>query len=44
MVMVATDGGLMPKAQPITQWRHGTAERYEILIDFGGAGRVPGSN
>jgi FtsP/CotA-like multicopper oxidase with cupredoxin domain len=34
MVMVATDGGLMPKAQPITQWRHGTAERYEVLIDF----------
>src|SRR6478672_3933725 len=34
MVMVATDGGLMPKAQPITQWRHGTAERYEVLVDF----------
>jgi len=34
MVMVATDGGLMPNAQPITQWRHGTAERYEVLIDF----------
>ena len=32
--MVATDGGLMPKVQPVTQWRHGSAERYEFLIDF----------
>ena len=34
MVMVATDGGLMPKSQQVTQWRHGSAERYEVLIDF----------
>jgi FtsP/CotA-like multicopper oxidase with cupredoxin domain len=34
MCVVATDGGIVPKAQPITQWRHGTAERYEILINF----------
>ena len=32
--MVATDGGLMPVSRPVAQWRHGTAERYEILIDF----------
>jgi FtsP/CotA-like multicopper oxidase with cupredoxin domain len=32
--MVATDGGLMPTVQPVTQWRHGSAERYEFLIDF----------
>ena len=32
--MIATDGGLMPKAKPVTSWRHGTAERYEFLIDF----------
>jgi FtsP/CotA-like multicopper oxidase with cupredoxin domain len=32
--MVATDGGLMPKVQPVTQWRHGSAERYEFLVDF----------
>ncbi len=32
--MVATDGGLMPKSQEVANWRHGTAERYEILIDF----------
>jgi FtsP/CotA-like multicopper oxidase with cupredoxin domain len=32
--VVATDGGLMPRSQQVTQWRQGTAERYEILIDF----------
>ena len=32
--MVATDGGLMPKSQPVTSWRHAGAERYEFLIDF----------
>lgn len=34
--VVATDAGLMPRSQEVTQWRHGTAERYEILIDFSG--------
>ncbi|HEX8627714.1 MAG TPA: multicopper oxidase domain-containing protein [Catenuloplanes sp.] len=34
VTMVATDGGLMPVAQQVSQWRHGSAERYEILIDF----------
>ena len=34
MVMVATDGGLMPKAQPVTEYKHAGAERYEFLIDF----------
>ncbi|WP_111768004.1 multicopper oxidase family protein [Nakamurella deserti] len=34
MYMVATDGGLMPKSQQVTSWRHGSAERYEVLIDF----------
>jgi len=34
MYMVATDGGLMPTAQSVSQWRHGSAERYEVLIDF----------
>ncbi len=36
MYMVATDGGLMPKSQNVTSWRHGSAERYEVLIDFSG--------
>ncbi|TNB75679.1 multicopper oxidase family protein [Arthrobacter sp. BB-1] len=34
VTMVATDGGLMPSAQQVTSWRHSSAERYEILIDF----------
>ncbi|WP_323959412.1 multicopper oxidase domain-containing protein [Arthrobacter sp. JZ12] len=34
MTIVATDGGLMPKAVPVTSYRHANAERYEILIDF----------
>jgi FtsP/CotA-like multicopper oxidase with cupredoxin domain len=34
MYMVGTDGGLMPKSQAVSQWRHGSAERYEVLIDF----------
>jgi FtsP/CotA-like multicopper oxidase with cupredoxin domain len=34
VTLVCTDGGLMPKAQEISQWRHGNAERYEILVDF----------
>jgi FtsP/CotA-like multicopper oxidase with cupredoxin domain len=34
MRVVATDGGLIPRSQEITQWRHGSAERYEILINF----------
>jgi spore coat protein A len=34
VTIVATDGGLMPVAQQVANWRHGGAERYEILIDF----------
>jgi len=34
MYMVATDGGLMPTSQEVTNYRHGSAERYEFLIDF----------
>ncbi len=34
LVVVATDGGLMPVAQPVAQLRQGGAERYEVLIDF----------
>ena len=32
--MVGTDAGLMPRSREVTWWRHGTAERYEFLIDF----------
>ncbi|NJC22741.1 FtsP/CotA-like multicopper oxidase with cupredoxin domain [Arthrobacter pigmenti] len=34
VTVVATDGGLMPYAQSVYEWRHGSAERYEVLIDF----------
>ena len=34
VTIVATDGGLMPLSQSVASWRHGPAERYEILIDF----------
>jgi spore coat protein A, manganese oxidase len=34
MWMIGTDGGLAPVAQQLTNWRHGAAERYEIVIDF----------
>ncbi|WP_033338671.1 multicopper oxidase family protein [Catenuloplanes japonicus] len=34
LTVVATDGGLIPVAQQVLNYRHGNAERYEILIDF----------
>ena len=34
VTIVATDGGLVPQAIPVTSWRHAGAERYEVLIDF----------
>jgi spore coat protein A, manganese oxidase len=34
VTVVATDGGLMPQARQVDQWRHAGAERYEVLIDF----------
>ncbi|MDN4611583.1 multicopper oxidase family protein [Arthrobacter burdickii] len=34
LIMVGTDGGLMPAAQSVANYRHGGAERYEVLIDF----------
>lgn len=34
MAVIATDGGLMPAPQYVTSFRHGSAERYEVVIDF----------
>jgi spore coat protein A, manganese oxidase len=34
VTVVATDGGLMPRARLVDQWRHASVERYEIFIDF----------
>lgn len=32
--IVGTDAGMVPVVQAVPSWRQGTAERYEILIDF----------
>jgi spore coat protein A len=32
--VIATDAGLMPAPQQVTSFRHGMAERYEVVIDF----------
>jgi FtsP/CotA-like multicopper oxidase with cupredoxin domain len=32
--VVATDGGVTPPQQ-VTSWRHASAERYEVMVDFG---------
>lgn len=34
LVIVATDGGLMPRSSSVINYRHAGAERYEVLIDF----------
>jgi FtsP/CotA-like multicopper oxidase with cupredoxin domain len=32
--LVGTDDGMVPVVRALSSWRQGTAERYEILIDF----------
>lgn len=34
MYIVANDAGMTPTVNAVTSWRHGVAERYEVLIDF----------
>jgi FtsP/CotA-like multicopper oxidase with cupredoxin domain len=34
LVVIGTDGGLMPTPQPVTNFRHGNGERYDVIIDF----------
>ena len=34
MVVIATDGGLMPAPRTVKRLLHGNAERYEVIIDF----------
>ncbi len=34
MTVVGTDAGLVPKPQVVSSFRHGMAERYEVVIDF----------
>ena len=34
MTIIGTDGGLAPRPVPVRSFRHGVAERYEVVIDF----------
>ncbi len=34
MTVIGTDAGLMPAPQRVQSFRHGVAERYEVVIDF----------
>lgn len=34
LVIVATDGGMVPVTQGVVTYRHAPAERYEVLVDF----------
>jgi len=34
LIVIGTDGGLMPAPQRVKSIRHGMAERYEVVIDF----------
>jgi spore coat protein A, manganese oxidase len=34
MTVIATDAGLMPQPQVVSEFRQGMAERYEVVIDF----------
>jgi FtsP/CotA-like multicopper oxidase with cupredoxin domain len=34
MAVIATDAGLVPEPQYVQSFRHGVAERYEVVIDF----------
>jgi FtsP/CotA-like multicopper oxidase with cupredoxin domain len=34
MTVIASEGGLYPAPQTVASFRHGMAERYEVIIDF----------
>ena len=34
MTVIGTDAGLVPAPKTVTSFRHGMAERYEVLVDF----------
>ncbi|WP_367303772.1 multicopper oxidase family protein [Nocardioides panacis] len=34
MTVIGTDAGLMPRPQVVSSFRHGMAERYEVVVDF----------
>ncbi len=43
MTVIGTDAGLMPAPQVTGDFRHGMAERYEVVIDFSPYAQKPGS-
>jgi FtsP/CotA-like multicopper oxidase with cupredoxin domain len=43
MTVIGTDAGLMPKPQIVSDFRHGMAERYEVVIDFSPYAQKSGS-
>ena len=43
MTVIGTDAGLMPRPQVVADFRHGMAERYEVVIDFAPYAQKPGS-
>ena len=43
MTVIGTDAGLMPAPQTVKSFRHGVAERYEVVIDFAKYPPGPGS-
>ena len=42
MTVIGTDAGLMPQPQTVASFRHGMAERYEVVIDFAPYAQKPG--
>jgi spore coat protein A len=34
VTVIGTDAGLMPRPMTVTDFRHGMAERYEVIVDF----------
>jgi spore coat protein A len=37
VTVIATEGGMMATPVKVSSWRHGMAERYEIVVDFSAA-------
>ncbi len=43
MTVIGTDTGLVPEPQVVSSFRHGMAERYEIVVDFTPYAQKPGA-
>lgn len=42
MTVIGTDAGLVPQPQVVSSFRHGMAERYEVVVDFAPFAQKPG--